>query len=356
MFEDKFGLDDDSYWLDPWASRKEIQAPLMQEGREGFLIGAPRVAALDRRKTLPVAVLRVRKAQGGSPVDFRASAVIAAWDNALGRLNARLAFPKPPASPLPRKPASAGKGDSFSGDDSAMISEASTLDLAARLQLPLAGGEHFVSLICLNESSNRCRTKRVDSAAFHDPEAEDYVRALREEGMGAPRIHPEPGQASASYVRQEKSPDIPEDAGIALAAQRVTLIRAGRSCLLHGSYRLPAQPGPATGLQCEGSDVTAVLPMGLLITGSVDPAPIVLNLRVPCISPLVKRGGQAFATGFFTLDLCALAPVARVVQTCFLYAFSGEAMAGPALAAFVNPVLTWKNREELARETATQAG
>lgn len=356
MIDDTFGMEDEAYWTDPWVNRKAIQRPLMQGGQEAFIIGAPKVVPLDRHKTLPVAVLRTRKAQGGSPVDFRPMAVLAAWDINAGRLSARMAFPKaPPAPPAtaPKRPA--GKGDSFSGDATAMISEAGTLDLAARLQLPLASGEYVVSLLCLDQAANQCRMKVVDSAAFHDAEAEAYLRALREEQMGPARVHPAAGQGAAAYTQLPASPAIPEDTGIALAAQRVTVLRPDRPCMLHGSFRLPV-PAPAAKTPPGAGEAapTAIVPIGLLLTGSITPDPVVIHLNVPAYAPLEKAGKERIAIGHFALDLCAHARLAGVVQTYFVYAFSGEAMAGPVLAAFVSPVLTWLSPEEFARQAQAQ--
>jgi hypothetical protein len=380
MIEDHFGLEDESYWTDPWANRKAAQRSLMKSGHEDFMIGAPKVAALDRHRTLPLAILRVRKAQGGSPVDFRAAAVVAAWDKNMGKLNARLAFPKPASVPEPKRPAGspagshAAKGDSFSGDATAMISEASTLDLAARLQLPPAANEFIVSLVCMDRRSNGCRIKVIESASYHDEAAEEFVRAYREEQLGPPRIHPQaegagngesPEKNLTSYAQQPASPEIPEETGIALVAQRVTVIRADRPCVIHGSFRLPARalsprpaakpsPQPSVPLTATAKDPkaptpTAIVPIALMLTGSVHASPLVLNLNVPSYAPLERSGGEYLATGYFSLDLCAQVQLAGVVQTYFIYAFSGEVAAGPALAAFVNPVLTWKTHEEQAR-------
>jgi hypothetical protein len=385
MIEDHFGLQDESYWTDPWANRKAAQRSLMISGHEDFMIGAPKVAALDRHRTLPLAILRVRKAQGGSPVDFRAAAVLAAWDKNMGKLNARLAFPKPapvPASsqrPADQRPAgaAASKDDSFSGDATAMVSEASTLDLAARLKLTPEANEFIVSLVCMDKRSNGCRIKVIDSASFQDEAAQAFVRAYREEQLGPPRIHPEEadpekGEAQeknrTSYARQAASPGIPEEAGIALVSQRVTVIRADRPCLIHGSFRLPAKalspppsarpspPAPvspaANPKDSRAPAPTAIVPIALMLTGSVQASPLVLNLNVPSYAPLERSGGENLATGYFTFDLCAQAALAGVVQTYFIYAFSGEVVAGPSLAAFVNPVLTWKTHEEQARAVA----
>lgn len=347
MIEDKFALEDEAYWTDPWAGRKAVQRPLMMRGEEGFLLGAPGTMALDRHARLPLAVLRVRKSEGGSPVDFRASAVLAAWDGPEGRLRARLAFPKPPDPPAAAKAAAKGapKGDSFSGDATAMISEASTIDMASRLGIGLAAGEYVTGIICLDKVSNHCRTRVVDSAAYHDAEAEAYLRALRDEGSGPRRVHPEIGKGEVSYRREEGSPDLPEQIGINLAVQRVTVNRADRPCLLHGSFRLPAPPMPA-GAKTSPGLPTAIVPIGLLLTGSVRPEPIVLNLDVPSYVPAERVGGQATVTGYFSMDLCAFAELRAAVQTYFLYAFAGDVMAGPALAAFVNPVRTWSLLED----------
>jgi hypothetical protein len=351
MMEDQFGLEDEAYWTDPWANRKAVQGPLMQAGKEGFVIGAPQVVALDRRGTAPLAILRVRKAQGGSPVDFRASAVLAVWDHNLGKLRARPAFPKPPPAPVLRKPASppSAKGDSFSADATAMIAEASTLDLVSRLQLPLAGGEYTVSLLCLDQAANRCRVRFIDSAAFHDAEAQAYMSALRAEASGPPRIDPEPGHGSVSYTPKPESPAIPVEGGIALDVQRVSVMRPDRQCLLHGSFRLPVDASSRPAQTGPGHAATAIVPIGLLLTGSVRPEPIAINLNVPSYLPLESANGRVWAVGHFALDLGAFAELHGAVQTYFLYAFSGEAMSGPVLAAFVNPVLTFVTPDEFAR-------
>jgi len=288
MMEDKFGLEDEAYWSDPWANRKAIQRPLMSAGEERFLIGAPKGVALDRRRTAPLAILRVRKAQGGSSVDFRASAVLAAWDHGLGKLRARLAYPTPPPAPALRKPASvpSAKGDSFSADATAMIGEASTLDLVSRLQLPMASGEYTVSLLCLDQAANRCRVRFIDTAAFHDADAEAYLRALRIEELGPFRIHPEPGRGSVSYTPKPKSPAVPAEAGIALDVQRVTVMRPDRECLLHGSFRLPVEASAKPAQSGPDHAATAIVPIGLLLTGSVRPEPIVINLNAPSYLPL----------------------------------------------------------------------
>jgi hypothetical protein len=264
------------------------------------------------------------------------------------KLSARPAFPKAHPAPAPKRPAggASGKGDSFSGDDSAMISEASTLDLAARLRLPLGANEYAVSLICLDQVSNGCRLKVIDSAAFHDVAAEEFARAYREEQLGPPRIQPEPGTSSVNYTKQPASPEIPAQPGIALEAPRVTVMRADRPCVLHGAFRLPAQAAVPVPRAAGEKAPTAIVSIGLLLTGSVQAEPVVLNLNVPGYATLEKQGSETFATGYFALDLCAFAPLAAAVQTWFIYAVSGEVMAGPALAAFVNPVLTWATREE----------
>ncbi|HKP98658.1 MAG TPA: hypothetical protein VJ385_23205, partial [Fibrobacteria bacterium] len=218
--------------------------------------------------------------------------------------------------------------------------------------------EYIVSLLCLDKASDACRMRVIDSAAFRDEAAEEFLRAYREEQLGPLRVHPEAGLGWTSYVRQPTSPDIPAETGIALSVQRVTVMRPDRPCVLNGSFRLPARAlspasAPASGRDSRAQAPAAIVSIGLLLTGSVNASPVVLNLNVPSHAPLEQVGEETFATGYFTLDLCAHAPLAGVAQTYFLYAFSGEVTAGPALAAFVNPILTWTTREGFARQAET---
>ena len=135
---------------------------------------------------------------------------------------------------------------------------------------------------------------------------------------------------------------MPGELGINMMVKRVNLMSAGE-CVLSASFRLPVEapfvmPGNSDAAQATSSSKrqTAIVPITLLLTGSVDRSPQVIRLRVPSYTPVTTEGAQTVATGHFTLDLWQMANLGVTPQTFFIYAFSGPLMIGPVPTAFVS--------------------
>lgn len=360
MIEDKFGLKDEEYWSDPWRTRKTLQRPLMQKNEEGLVLGAPATVALNQRQSFPAALIRVARVTTLGKVPSRPTVIITALELGTNELRARLALPDARRQPAAAEPGKAAAGkDSFSGDETAMVSEGHTIDLAIRLQLPAARGECLVTAILLDKVSNRCRMKLVESAGYDDPAVDEFVREYRASRLKPPSVFPEPADPLPSYQRQDNSPAIPAEPGIALSVTRVSVFSPRARCVLAASYRLRVQPQrvvkPVVKPMEDGNQPasapleTARVQVSLLLTGSADPAPQILKLVVPSYEPLESAAGQTVAVGYFSLDLCRLTNLLVTPQTYFIYAFSGEVMTAAVPAAFVrlpeeetlDPVQSW---------------
>jgi hypothetical protein len=202
--------------------------------------------------------------------------------------------------------------------------------------------------------SNRCRMKLVESTSYEDSEVDKFVSEFQSRQDGPPGITPQPAPAIASYERHPRSPEIPKEPGVALAVERVSVLTASPRCLVFGSYRLPMcsqdrvqmlsvpeQPKSPNGAAVVESG-GALVRISLLLTGSVDSAPQILSMKVP--SRIITSGENPLACGHFALDLCKLLKFSGRPQTYFVYAFSGEVMAGPCLAAFVNLPADWEEK------------
>jgi hypothetical protein len=190
--------------------------------------------------------------------------------------------------------------------------------------------------------------KVVEAAGYEDPAVEEFLGNYRAELLGPPAVDPEPGDEIPTYQQQEASPELPAEPGLALAVERVSPLLPEARCPLRGSFRLPVRTchivKPEEG--GEGGELpeeapTAVVPINLLLTGSVDPTPQVVKLGVPSYTPLETVGDDTLATGYFTVDLCTLVDVTTTPQTYFIYAFTGEFMCGPLPAAFVTIPESW---------------
>jgi hypothetical protein len=270
MIEDKLALQDEEYWGDPWRTRRAVQRPLMQKGQDGLVLGAPSSVPLNQRQSLPVALIRVCKLTTVSKVRSRPTLILTAMDMGSYELRAGLALP-PGGPPVAAKKRGKPPGkDSFSDDDSAMVGEGHTVDLAARLGVPVTRGEHVVTAILLDQVSNRCRMKVVESAGYEDPVADAFVAEFRASKLKPQPIYPRPGGRLPSYRLLDASPVIPAEAGITLVLPRVQAFDPEETeCVLRGSFRLPIQPQhvvqPEEGE--EPPEDTARVPITLILTG-----------------------------------------------------------------------------------------
>ena len=354
MLKDKFSIKDEDYWTDPWQNRDGLQRPLMQNGEEGLLLGCPATASLNLHEEFPVAVIRVARVATLSKVRTRPRLIITAMDLLTCELRGRLALPDVPLQAAAQVGPSSSK-DSFSDDDSAMISEGHTIDLSKRLDLPAVRGEHLVTAILLDQVSNRCRMKLSESAGFDDPAVEEFVREHRAQKRKPSEIFPAVSEPHTSYRHEQDSPPIPIEVGISLAVPRVQIFNSKSRCVVKGSFRLPVSPQHlvkddiAAGVVSKAPPESARVPVSLLITGSVDAAPQVVSLVIPSYEPVKSTGGETLALGYFSFDLCRLANLLVTPQTYFIYAFCGEYMTDPIPSAFVR--LPQALEEEMDDET-----
>lgn len=340
MIQDIFALRDDDYWTDPWRTRKPVQRALMQKGEEGLVLGAPATIALNEHTDFPAAIIRVCRLTTAAKVPSRPSLVIAAMDTDTWTLRAQLALPSGGRPAARRAPAGEPARDSFSGDDSAMISEGHTVNLAARLGLPASRRAYLVNAILLDKVSNRSRMKVVESAGFEDAEVDVFLREYLARRAKPQPVFPAPGEPVPNYRVQPSSPAVPDEAGLTLVAPRVSVFAAGERCIVRGSFRLPilahhrVKPGDNWHPPVAIPEEIARVPISLLVTGSVDAFPRVIRLVVPCYEPLIEGEEGMIAIGNFAVDLCSLPELQISPQTYFLYGFAGEVMTPAVPAAF----------------------
>ena len=340
MIEDRFGLNNDEYWSDPWRKRRLVQRPFMQKGEEGLLLGTPGVVALNEHADFPAAIIRVCKLTTVARVPSRSSLIITAMDLDTWTLRAQLALPAGGRATR-RAPLGEPARDSFSGDDSAMISEGHTVNLAAHLGLPASRRSYLVNAILLDQVSNRSRMKVVESAGFEDAEVDVFLREFLASRAKPLPVFPAVGDPVPDYGSQKSSPEVPDETGLTLIAARVSAFSPGERCIVRGSFRLPILAQHRIKIGDDWHPPIAIpeevarVPISLLVTGSVDAQPQVFRLVVPCYEPLMEREGETLAVGQFAIDLCALPGVRISPQTYFLYGFAGEVMTPAVPAAFV---------------------
>ena len=341
MIEDRFCLASEDYWSDPWRTRKSVQRALMQKGEEGLVLGTPGTVPLSEHTDFPAAIIRVCKLATAAKGPSRPLLIIAAMDTDTWTLRAQLALPAGGRPAARRTPVVEPARDSFSGDDSAMISEGHTVNLAAHLGLPASRRSYLVNAILLDQVSNRSRMKVVESAGFEDAEVDVFLREFLASRAKPLPVFPAVGDPVPDYGSQKSSPEVPDGTGLTLIAARVSAFSPGERCIVRGSFRLPILAQHRIKIGDDWHPPIAIpeevarVPISLLVTGSVDAQPQVFRLVVPCYEPLMESEGEKLAVGRFAIDLCALPGVRISPQTYFLYGFAGEVMTPAVPAAFV---------------------
>jgi hypothetical protein len=332
-------LNDADFWSDPRRTRGEIEGPLLDAGRDALLFDAPTVVPIDVQATAPTQALRAARLSTLREWPFREHAIVVGVDLTNNMVQAALAVeppnrPVPPAAPASDRPAQPGMG-----------SETFTIDLRQRLELPWEPG-HVLARLIVGDQVTPARVLELKTTSKHvDPEVERF-RAEQRLKTRVPALSPAPDGPGVSYLRDERTPPLPADVGLALTAPRVCVMGAGTPCTLRGSFRLPvlkrhivpagAMPGAEALRQqwaawaANGQRLpAAVVPITLIGANASYGGPAVWRLVVPVFEALDFKGPQPIGVGSFSLDLRTLAGFADEEQSWFVYGFSDEAFSGP---------------------------
>ena len=324
------GLRDEQFWSAPFATRDEVEGPLLAAGEEALIVDAPGRVVLEERQTLPLVVLRVAPLPRFAELDFRRHALVVAVELERNRVRVAPALEPIENLALPEQ-------ETVDPSSTARAAEAYLVDVRQRLALPWRPATHLLAVLLRDQVSERRRVRVEHSPGVYvDPEAERYRRQELERA-GPPAPWPPPDDPLPHYLRGAGSPPLPDGPGIALDLPRLRVLGRDRRCVLHGSFRLPVLAHhrlPAERRREGGA--RGVVPVTLVATGSRHAGPWVVDLVVP-VSDAAADGGEP-AAGYFHLDLLDHLEPGPAEQTLFVYAVSAEVLAGPWPVAFVHPV------------------
>lgn len=330
MADDLSGYNRQRLWSSPGELASEMADRLLDAGLDGIRLLAPETVPLDGRSTLPTIAIVAGTYEGLWKLEFNRRALITAMDVEANQLGVAYAVDQDRVYRENRGTPSFPEGTAAT---------TARIELRERLGLAWEAGRLVARVIVRDTVSNDADIQLGRStASYVDPEVVKYraeQRRLQRQVPLAPK--PAADGSAVSYRRQAASPPVPEKPGIALAAERVQRIAPDMRCLLHGSFRLPTdaaaflRPESAQASGMYTSEAAAILPITLLLTGSVTTGPRVHRLMVPAWAP-AKDG---LLSGSFTIDLCRMDDVAAAEQTWFVYAFSGAVMGGALPIALV---------------------
>lgn len=332
-------LNDADFWLDPLRTRQDIERPLMSANSEAIFLDAPQLVAIDVQTRAPVQLMRVAKLATLRQWPFRVNAVVVGVDLENNVVQAAAALAPPTrtvlAPAVPSAPAQTGMG-----------SEAFTIDLRERLNLPWEAGRFLVRLVLADQITEARHIAFRTAVAPVDAEVDRFKREQRNKTR-VPALLPEPGGPWVSYLRDDKIPALPEGQGIVVSLPRLCVLDTQLPCLLRGSFRLPVlkrhivptaanSPGAEALRQQWSGDwargqrlPSAVVPITLVGKGTQLGTLMVWRLVVPIFDTIDFSGVRPMGVGLFSIDLRHLEGFAGVEQSWFIYAFSDESMSGP---------------------------
>lgn len=328
-----FEVADDAFWVDMWANDDPVHDRAYATKR-ALLADGPRHVDLGRRTTVPLGVLHWTSTL---------QHILAPWDDTAIVVAARrdgLVLAGPAAELLPI--GAVGPPPPGLTEDDGNMGYRRGLDLFERPGVPKEPATWFAWFIQRDLASNRVTvsleggTPPAPAPLGSEPwPAPATPRPSYAKGPASPALPAEPGialaAAKAAFIRPlapppEDDPDWDADAAEAAAGPLEPIVIRGAARL-----RLDAPPPDATG----GPKPARLVPITLVVTGSVDRGPLVVPLRVPATE---VEGDVALA--YFEVDLGALGGVRLdAVQTLSIYAYGTDGCScGPHTLTLVPEV------------------
>jgi hypothetical protein len=344
-------------WNDMGHSLPDLRDTLRDSGFKGVLLVGPDEYGIDEHVTLPLMGFRVFSALERFGVSFDWSAMLVVVRVESNEVFAgRVSFVRDDYTYVaPRE----------RPRDALVATQFFVRNVSERLHdFALRPGTYLSTVLLNEETSNRVRTRVTHGAAAErDPAVVEFLERHRKPEEPPKPIKPartvlatsdaalDSSHCHPTYRAQGNSPPVPEEPGIAMSVERVVLVDQHPKSILHGSFRLPVSKRnlvPRTEptapnevsvplVDVGDPDATAVVPISLVIVGNLYPGPTSHHLRVPSYDPVDPKANDGIVTGHFDVDLLAFDDMQRLPQTYYIWAFSGEIMAGPNLMAIVTP-------------------
>jgi hypothetical protein len=323
----RFDLDDADYWTAPDKTLFDMLDPLADANFDGVVLGAPSFVDIERRATLPLAVLRAGTDRQRCELDMGLHGSIVAVELDSNRALVSDAFDRGEV-----EPAEDGDGDEGYG------ASVDTIELRELFELPWQPSTYVIHFLLRDRRSNAVEV-RLGERGYRDEVVEQLLderrRSLRRPLEIWPLVPFHHWQGSP------QGPTLPEHIGIVLTADRLVMLGPDARCRVWGAFRLPI---PNRELVPEGhplalasSPAHAVVGITLLVVAAKTGATLEFPLQIPCLEPPVRSSDdELIATGYFAVELLRLG-LPSGPQTHFIYAFSRRAVAGPALMALVDP-------------------
>lgn len=315
--------------LDLWKlSNADLKAPVAAVGREQramFALYAPALVDVSTRTTLPLLAVAATRSDEQVPVDSGGVLVAVRKE---GNAVATATWQEW------KEPAGAEAVPRDANDVVGFAVSKYQADLRKRVpELVWRPGHLLVRLIVGDRVTDAAPVELSAGAMGDDPDVRTYVEWVQSQQSP---VAPPTSALPMDHHRDDWTPEVPVEPGIALALQRVSLAREHDQLLLRGAYNLPLRPAEMVAPESPGNRdsqgriVAARLSITLVLVGHGHPGPTVIPLRVEAnVFARDHADGRPCAAGQFRCDLFGHPDMPRLLQRYSLYAFSGEYMAGP---------------------------
>lgn len=322
MSQGQLGIADEEFFTAPFKNRDAIEDPLLAQQKDVLIVDAPKKVFIDTRSALPVAMIRVSHFALASGVRADEFGIVVAADALSGRVRVGRAVTPSEKREEPEEPRE-GEG---------MCSDLAVIDVREQTDLPWRPSALSVSLIIRDEISEAMKVALTRSPGVYVDKAIEEQREKEALKAPLPAVHPalREGKPLPAYGKVDGAPEVPQEPGLTLAADRVVRLNSDAPLVLKGSFRVkvpkPLFVDAARAEPLPEPKPAALVPVTLVITASVAPAPFVYNLMVPSWQADPETG---LASGSFAVDLDRAGNLRASPRTFFVYGFAFDQRFGP---------------------------
>ncbi len=328
----RFSMSDEEYFSNPSKEQMLVSKQLRSEKFDGVIIGSPSKVIIDSTTEMPLIVLRAGNAVQMDQLPMDVHGHLLLMDLHQNRLYASGVI-------IPEDEDEDDEPKNKNPSPSSYKALLYEIDLHERFNFEWMPNEFIATVILRDRVSNRQRiVLKKSEKQFTDPAAEQFIADERAKII--PEIFPpiDPERALPSFEKRGNSPAIPNETGVIFQVERVQTLNPGDRWMVSGAFNLPSKPEDIPNMNWGEGTPTAIVPITLLLVGADYGDGMTVRLRVPSYQPVENGNAQ----GYFNINLLDFQQVVPRHQTYFLYAFAGEYMSEPTLAALITDGMVGK--------------
>ncbi|KMQ50140.1 hypothetical protein CHISP_2910 [Chitinispirillum alkaliphilum] len=322
MERDYIKLSDNQFFSNPLVDRNKIDRAMFFDDFTGIVIGSPYMVNIERRSSLPLVSFNRRSFDDNAKFSSRRFSVVVTIDLDRGFLywnmmeylpDNVILFPMPDdlKSEAPSRP----KGSS---------TQVHSIDLRERLGVEWQPSNLLTTVFLYDQYSNRQLTTLFTK---DQPDSESISEFATNELSQLMDVSP--SDVIPVTPKEENPLPEPSEKGLVITTDEKFYLNKNEPLIISGSFLIPVFPHERTTPENGESPISAVIPLALIISGSVDGCLGVFQLHVPVIETIMESEDKSIASGFFRISLSDHINISLSEQSYTIFAMSRQFLSEP---------------------------